>query len=491
MTYPSQCYGEEGARLDQAFHLTFKHNQLPPNILLKADSGIGKTFISSYLAKQYNVNMYTAILGELAASHHGHLSKGFKRLLRKATKKQDTSLLLIEDLDLFFSKNASEPQDDELFPILSQFLKQHHIMVISTTRRPDQLPLEVRSWFDDEIHLQIPTPIERLCIMQHIYDSCFHIRTTLNQDELYQLSFMAHGFVPADIMHWFQLAEESALLEGNAYVTIDNFKNTLHKVKLTGLDTIMAEKPNPVRWEDIGGLTEAKRTLEESAVWIYQHADAYQRLGIRPSKGLLLYGPPGTGKTLLARAVATESCANFLTISIPDLIKGEVGESEKAVSRIFQTAARCSPCVVFLDELEAIFSSRDTSGDVGKKLISQFLIEMDHLDRSNASVILLGATNYPEAIDSSILRPGRLDRLVYIGPPNVEEREQILCVLGKQTRLGPDVDLERVAQLTEGYTGADLKAVIRKAGLLALKTQSLEVKQEHIEEALQSVNPLL
>ncbi|CEG76268.1 hypothetical protein RMATCC62417_11187 [Rhizopus microsporus] len=456
--------------------------------------------------------MYTAILGELAASHHGHLSKGFKRLLWKATNQQNISLLLIEDLDLFFSKNASEPQDNELFPILSQFLKQHHIMVISTTRRPDQLPLEVRSWFDDEIHLQIPTPIERLCIMQHIYDSYFHIRTTLNQDELYQLSFMAHGFVPADIMHWFQLAEESALLEGNAYgtghrthvmiffitffflkkkVTIDNFKNTLHKVKLTGLDTIMAEKPNPVRWEDIGGLTEAKRTLEESAVWIYQHADAYQRLGIRPSKGLLLYGPPGTGKTLLARAVATESCANFLTISIPDLIKGEVGESEKAVSRIFQTAARCSPCVVFLDELEAIFSSRDTSGDVGKKLISQFLIEMDHLDRSNASVILLGATNYPEAIDSSILRPGRLDRLVYIGPPNVEEREQILCVLGKQTRLGPDVDLERVAQLTEGYTGADLKAVIRKAGLLALKTQSLEVKQEHIEEALQSVNPSL
>lgn len=127
--------------------------------------------------------------------------------------------VLIEDLDLFFSKNASEPQDNELFPILSQFLKQHHIMVISTTRRPDQLPLEVRSWFDDEIHLQIPTPIERLCIMQHIYDSCFHIRTTLNQDDLYQLSFMAHGFVPADIMHWFQLAEESALLEGNAYGT--------------------------------------------------------------------------------------------------------------------------------------------------------------------------------------------------------------------------------------------------------------------------------
>ncbi|KAI8646724.1 P-loop containing nucleoside triphosphate hydrolase protein, partial [Parasitella parasitica] len=191
--------------------------------------------------------------------------------------------------------------------------------------------------------------------------------------------------------------------------------------------------------------------------------DAYKRLGIRPSKGVLLFGPPGTGKTLLAKAVATESSANFLPVSIPDLVKGEVGESEKAVSRIFQTAIRCSPCVIFLDELEAIFSSRESSGDVGRKLISQFLIEIDHLDKIDQSVILLGATNHPQSIDSSILRPGRLDRLVYVGAPNMEERFQILQVLAQKTKLDAHVDLQAIASKTEGYTGADLQAVIRKA----------------------------
>ncbi|KAG0739426.1 hypothetical protein G6F57_005107 [Rhizopus arrhizus] len=476
MSYPSRCYGEEGARLDQAFHLTFEGNERPCNILLMGDSGIGKSYILNYLAKEYNVTVHSAVIGELAATYQGHLSRGFKRLIWKATEPSEKKdLVLIEDLDLFFSRNTSEAQDSELLPMFSQFLKQRKVMVVAITQRPEQVVLDIRSQFDDEIHLQIPTPRERAYIMQHIYYNNFEDHSHISLDDIKQLSSRAHGFVAADLMHWFQLAEEAALSKGSD--------------KVTGLETIMAEKPEPVYWTDIGGLTTAKHLLEESAVWIYKHAEAYERLGIRPSKGLLLHGPPGTGKTLLAKAVATESSANFLAISIPDLIKGEVGESEKAVSRIFQTSIRCSPCVVFLDELEAIFSSRDASGDVGKKLISQFLIEMDHLDKSNASVIILGATNYPEAIDDSILRPGRLDRLIYIGPPNVDEREQILQVLKQSTKLDPSVDLKRIAQLSEGYTGADLKAVIRKAGLLALKSQATSITQEHIECALDSISP--
>ncbi|KAI8986554.1 P-loop containing nucleoside triphosphate hydrolase protein, partial [Pilobolus umbonatus] len=219
---------------------------------------------------------------------------------------------------------------------------------------------------------------------------------------------------------------------------------------------------------------------------------AYRKLGIRPSKGILLYGPPGTGKTMLAKAVATESAANFLAIRIPDLIKGEVGESEKAVSKIFQTAIRCSPCVIFLDELEAIFASRESSGDVGRKvLISQFLIEIDHLDKLDQSVILLGATNHPESIDDSILRPGRLDKLVYVGAPNPSERVQILQVLKQKTKLEDQVDLNKIAAITQGYTGADLKAVMRKAGLIALKKNVSVISQEHIELAVKSVQPSL
>lgn len=155
----------------------------------------------------------------------------------------------------------------------------------------------------------------------------------------------------------------------------DHFEKTFDRIRVSGFQSsAMAEKPDPVYWHDIGGLVAAKNALEESAVWVYKHADAYKRLGIRPSKGVLLFGPPGTGKTLLAKAVATESSANFLPVSIPDLIKGEVGESEKAVSRIFQTAIRCSPCVIFLDELEAVFASRESSGDVGRKVSAHPLL---------------------------------------------------------------------------------------------------------------------
>lgn len=255
-----------------------------------------------------------------------------------------------------------------------------------------------------------------------------------------------------------------------------------------------AEKPEPVRWTDIGGLEEAKRALEESTVWVYRHADAYKRLGVTPPKGVLLHGPPGTGKTMLAKAVATESSANFMAISIPDLIKSHVGESEKAVVSIFNTARRCSPCVVFFDELEAIFSSRETASDTGKKLISQFLLETD---KAEPGVILLGATNHPEAIDPSILRPGRLDRLVYVGPPGEAERHAILDILGRKTKLGA-VDLGSVAAKTAGCTGADLKAILRKAGLLALKRvdltmklPSLVIEQQDLDAAMHEVMPSL
>ncbi|KAI8084052.1 P-loop containing nucleoside triphosphate hydrolase protein [Gilbertella persicaria] len=351
-------------------------------------------------------------------------------------------------------------------------------MLIATTRRPDHIAIDIRILFTDEIHLQIPTPYERF----HILSACVpHAEFNVSA-----LSARAHAFVAADLAQWCKRAEENAALQGRERVTMDDFGHVFDQIRISGFQN-MAEKPDPVYWTDIGGLVSAKNALEESAVWVYKHADAYKRLGIRPSKGLLLYGPPGTGKTLLAKAVATESSANFLPISIPDLIKGEVGESEKAVSRIFQTAIRCSPCVIFLDELEAVFSSRETSGDVGRKLITQFLIEMDHLDKIDQSVILLGATNHLESIDHSILRPGRLDRLVFVGPPTQHERTQILNVLKRKTKLDPSVDLEAIAAQTEGYTGADLQAVIRKAGLLALKKNQHAIDQDNIESALKYV----
>lgn len=341
----------------------------------------------SCLAKTYNVSSHSVVLGELAAQYRGQISQGFKQVIWKACTSPRKSLckcmcrfclypivtfsilVLLEDIDLFFPRHSQDSQDMGLYAILNTLVQQNKLMLIATSRRPDQISPNIRSLFFDEIHLQIPTPEERFYMMNHLYHDLFYSNQQMKENDILNLSSRAHAFVAADIAQWCRLAEEDALINNNPQVSVDNFERVFEKVKVSGLQSsAMAEKPDPVRWVDIGGLVSAKNALEESAVWIYKHADAYKRLGIRPSKGLLLFGPPGTGKTLLAKAVATESSANFLPVSIPDLIKGEVGESEKAVSRIFQTAIRCSPCVIFLDELEAIFSSRESTGDVGRKV---------------------------------------------------------------------------------------------------------------------------
>ncbi|KAJ3018964.1 hypothetical protein HKX48_002515 [Thoreauomyces humboldtii] len=231
-----------------------------------------------------------------------------------------------------------------------------------------------------------------------------------------------------------------------------------------------------VRWDDIGGHAAVKTLLHESVVWFYKNALSFDRLRIQPSKGILLYGPPGTGKTVLAKAVAAESGANFMSISISDLIKGEVGESEKAIAQTFCTARRCSPCIVFMDELEALFSRHDQMGNLGKKLFSQLVVEIDALDWKTAHVVLLCATNHPESLDPSLLRPGRIDRLVAVRVPSKAERIDIIRKLSAQTILDPDVDLAALASRTRGRTGADLKEILRRATLAALKREGLKAK---------------
>jgi len=279
-------------------------------------------------------------------------------------------------------------------------------------------------------------------------------------------------------------------------ISNEDIQNSFKEIRISSLqEKASVQKVESVKWSDIGGLEEAKRTLEESVIWIYKHADTFQRLGIKPSKGVLLYGPPGTGKTLLAKAVATESSAHFMPISIPELIKSEVGESEKAIANVFRIAIRCCPCIIFLDELEAMFGNRESSGDLGKKLISQLLLELDGLNAADKGVVILAATNNPETIDPSLLRPGRLDRHVYIKPPTFEERVSILKVIGNTMKFAQDVNLEEIAQKTENYTGADLKALIQKSAFLAFKkyrnkfTTEKYISRNDVLEATEKINP--
>ncbi|ORX60368.1 AAA-domain-containing protein [Hesseltinella vesiculosa] len=477
--YIADCYGDQGERLVQLLSLEAQAQNAPFSseaILLCGPTGVGKSFILDHFSKGSDCKIYRLTIGDLAAEFKGRLALGLERTIRKALAQQH-AIVILEDLDLFFPLHA-DAQDVGLFPCLTRFTDtQRHssttrLLIVGTSRSPNNISLDAKALFQDTIHFGIPTPKERLAMLQYLFQSmnCSVDPTTL--------AMQAHAFTAANLAQWCRLAVNRALDE---QLTLEHFRRTYSQVNLS-TEGVMAEKPDPVTWDQIGGLAEAKRALEESAVWVYKYAAEYKRLGVLPCRGVLLHGPPGTGKTLLAKAVATESDAHFLPIRVPDLIKPEVGESEKALVQIFETAKRCQPSIIFLDEVEAIFSTREHGGDVSRKLISQLLVAMDQLP---TQVMLLAATNHVNAIDPALLSPGRFDRLIHVDVPGTPERLAILQVLGSTFPLAPSVDLADVAQRTEGFTGADLKAVLRKSALLVFRRTGPPVIQpQDIDQAL-------
>ncbi|KAK3817567.1 MAG: P-loop containing nucleoside triphosphate hydrolase protein [Benniella sp.] len=538
---------EATLRLEQAFQLIFQSSPprytqlcraflplggLPRAWLVKGESGSGKSYLVNALCKKYGVQ-YTATIaiGDLAVMYPGDLLKGLKSYLA-SIESHASAVVVLDNVELLFPREDSDfalvyafqdwiqgladlqnsfSLDDTSIasPAIATTATRPRVMVLGLTQDARVLDPGVTSLFDDTIELDIPTPEERYVILKACtvnhgmtlphqrQDATWNpssleaqsILMPTEKDPLETISLKCHGYLAADLD---ALCRQAAIIanrddRGMDRLTIKDFEEAMQSIKISALrQSTSVQKVDPIRWSDIGGLETVKRTLEESVIWVYKHADAYARLGISPSKGVLLYGPPGTGKTLLAKAVATESEANFMAVSIPDLIKGEVGESEKAIAKVFKMATRCSPCIVFLDELEAIFGSRASSGGLGKQLISQLLLELDNCGQG---VVILAATNHPEAIDTSILRPGRLDRLVYVPPPNFEERMVILQILKQTTRFSEDIDLRTVSSLTNNFTGADLKALVRKAGLCALKASRASIETQDFSAAASDIQP--
>ncbi|KAF8929650.1 P-loop containing nucleoside triphosphate hydrolase protein [Dissophora ornata] len=532
-------------RLEQAFQLIFQSSSaeysqlcrnfqpvggLPRAWVIKGDSGAGKTYLASALCKKYDVQ-YTAIItiGELAVMYPGDLLKGLKTYLA-SIKHHAKAVVILDNIELIFPRedsdfalvyafqswiqdlikqeNATE-HDSSLETTASAAPYSPRVMVLGLTQDARELDPAVISLFDDTIELDIPTPEERYvilttCMLNHDLvlqtealtgakatktGSQAIIGSKEGRDPLEVVSMKCHGYLAADLdalcIQTVMVADRQG--RGMDQLLVQDFIDAMMSIRVSALrQSTSVQKVDPVHWSDIGGLEGVKKTLEESVIWLYKHADAFARMGISPSKGVLLYGPPGTGKTLLAKAVATESEANFMAVSIPDLIKGEVGESEKAIAKVFKMATRCSPCIVFLDELEAIFGTRESSGGLGKQLISQLLLDMDNCGEG---VVILAATNHPEAIDASILRPGRLDRLVYVPPPTFDERVSILEILKESTRISENVDMRTVGNLTNNFTGADLKALVRKAGLCALKANRTSIEAQDFFSAASEVQP--
>jgi transitional endoplasmic reticulum ATPase len=327
--------------------------------------------------------------------------------------------------------------------------------------------------------------------------------------DLHRLSDMCHGYTGADIS---SLCREGAMKALRRYlpeinleeeriptgilekmeVNVEDFMNAYREITPTAMREVYIEVPS-VNWADVGGLTEVKQELQEAVEWPIKKPEVFKRIGIRPPKGILLFGPPGCGKTMLAKAVATESEANFISIKGPELFSKWVGESEKAIREVFRKGRTAAPSIVFFDELDSVVPRRGMGfGDSGvsERVISQLLTEMDGIE-SLVNVVIIGATNRPDIIDQAILRPGRFDRLIYVPAPDHTTRLNILKIHTRNMPLARDVDLEQISQQAAGYSGADLEAVSREAGLISLR-RDIDTKSVTIEDfrdALERVRP--
>uniref|UniRef100_A0A7C3UE99 AAA family ATPase n=4 Tax=Geoglobus ahangari TaxID=113653 RepID=A0A7C3UE99_9EURY len=317
-----------------------------------------------------------------------------------------------------------------------------------------------------------------------------------------------HGFVGADIEALCKEAAMKALrrilpeidfneeelpqeILENLKVTMDDFKESLKEIEPSAMREVLVEVPN-VRWEDVGGLEDVKREIIEAVEWPLKYPEKFRKFGIKPPKGVLLYGPPGTGKTLIAKAVANESEANFISVKGSELLSKWLGESEKAVRKIFRKARQVAPCIIFFDEIDAIAPMRglDEGSRAVERVVNQLLTEMDGLEELDG-VIVIGATNRPDILDPALLRPGRFDRLVYVRPPDKESRYAIFKIHTREMPLADDVDLEELAAITGGYVGADIEAICREAVMLALRENmnAEKVEMRHFLEAIRKIKP--
>jgi len=382
-----------------------------------------------------------------------------------------------------------------------------NIIVIGATNRPNAIDPALRrpGRFDREIEIGVPDKMGRYEILQ------IHTRTMpLASDvDLHRLSDVCHGYTGADIS---SLCREGAMKALRRYlpeinleeeriptgilekmeVNVEDFMNAYREITPTAMREVYIEVPS-VNWADVGGLTDVKQELQEAVEWPIKKPEVFKRVGIRPPKGILLFGPPGCGKTMLAKAVATESEANFISIKGPELFSKWVGESEKAIREVFRKGRTAAPSIVFFDELDSVVPRRGLGfGDSGvsERVISQLLTEMDGIE-SLVNVVIIGATNRPDIIDQAILRPGRFDRLIYVPAPDHATRLNILKIHTRNMPLARDVDLEQIAHQAAGYSGADLEAVSREAGLISLR-RDIDTKSVTIEDfrdALERVRP--
>ncbi|HIQ32014.1 MAG TPA: AAA family ATPase [Methanothermococcus okinawensis] len=511
---------EEVTKIREMVELPMRHPELfeklgiepPKGVLLVGPPGTGKTLLAKAVANEAGANFYSINGPEIMSKYVGETEENLRKIFKEA-EENAPSIIFIDEIDAIAPKRDEATGEVErrmvaqLLTLMDGLESRGQVVVIAATNRPDALDPALRrpGRFDREITIGVPDKKGRLEILQ------IHTRNMpLAKDvDLEYLAEITHGFVGADLA---ALCKEAAMktlrrilpdldLEKDEIpkeildkieVTMEDFKEALKEVEPSALREVLVEVPD-VKWEDIGGLEDVKQELREAVEWPLKHKEAFERMGIRPPKGILLFGPPGTGKTLLAKAVANESDANFISVKGPEIFSKWVGESEKAIREIFRKARQAAPTVIFFDEIDAIAPrrGRDVGGsDVTEKVVNQLLTELDGLEEPK-DVVVIAATNRPDILDPALLRPGRLDRVLLVPLPDKKARLEIFKVHTRKMPLAEDVDLEKLAEKTEGYTGADIEAICREAAMIALRENinADKVEMRHFEEAMKKIKP--
>lgn len=528
MDVPKVSYDDVGGLGDvinqvrEMVELPLKHPELfkrlgidaPKGVLLHGPPGTGKTMLAKAVAGETSSNFVSIGGPEIMSKFYGE-SEGKLREIFKNAEENAPSIIFIDEIDSIAPKR-DEVQGEVERRIVAQLLSlmdglksRGKVVIIGATNRPNSIDEALRrpGRFDREIEIGVPDVHGRLEILQ------IHTRgmPLTNDVDLEKIAEKTHGYVGADLAALCREAAMSALRRvlpdvntdedtiptevlNRISVEMKDFMNAMKGLQPSTMREVLIEKPN-VKWDDIGALADAKQELKEAVEWPLKYGKVFAHMNAKPPKGILLYGPPGTGKTLLAKAVATESEANFISVKGPEFLNKWVGESEKAVRETFRKARQASPCVIFMDEIDSIVPVRGTGGDnnVTERVVSQMLTELDGLEPMN-DVVVIAATNRPDMIDPALLRPGRFDKSICVGPPDKESRKSIFEIHTHGKPLADNVDLDVLADKTENCTGADISAICNEAVMSAVRrlvAGGKEPTQEEIDGCVVTMADLL
>ena len=511
---------EEIQRVREMVELPLRHPELfqrlgiepPKGVLLHGPPGCGKTLLARAVANESEANFYSINGPEIMSKFYGESEARLREIFQQA-QQNAPSIIFVDELDAIAPKREEVTGEVErrvvaqLLALMDGLSGRGNVIVIGATNRPGALDPALRrpGRFDREIEIGVPDKVGRHEVLQ------IHTRgMPLAEDvDLKKLADMTHGYTGADLS---ALGRETAMKALRRYlpqinleeerippavlekmdVRMDDFVNAYKEITPTAMREVYIEV-STVHWDDAGGLEEVKQHLIEAVEWPLKNPEMFKRLGIKPPKGILLYGPPGCGKTLLARAVATESEANFISIKGPEVFSKWVGESEKAIREVFRKARMAAPAVIFLDEMDSLTPRRGagfSDSGVSERVISQLLTEMDGLVTLQ-DIVVIAATNRPDVVDPAVLRPGRFDRLIYVSEPDEKSRLQIFKIYTKDMPTAKDVDLSQLATLTRYYSGADIESLCREAAMHALRrdVKAGEVTMKDFQDAIKEVGP--